>query len=63
MTDREFLIQFLDQTGIVYEIYESAPHSIYIREGTGPHNKGYHRFYTVFDFDENGKLEEVGAYE
>jgi len=64
MTDKEKLAALLDGTEIIYdEVWDGKNDIIIINEGDGPKKKGYNHFYTVFLFDENEKLTEVGAYE
>ena len=59
MTDKELLVGFLEQSGLVYEKEDNR---IRVAQGEGPKNKGYSYFYTAFDFDGKGNLKSVGAY-
>ena len=62
MNDFETMKEMLTRSNIEYKVYE------YHGEGTAPRqyltvDGGYHGFYTIFDFKEDGSLASVEAYE
>lgn len=66
-TDFKRLIKFLTLADVGYSIwesFESGEHlrSVKLKQGYTK-VEGYPYFYTVFNFDGEGKLLEVGAYE
>jgi hypothetical protein len=77
MTDFERTKQFLYSLGIYYEIYDNSIsfgneiHPKHLNDDfdaledyqRNSNIKGYNRFYTSFQFDENGKFLTVGAWE
>jgi hypothetical protein len=61
MSDKETLIAMLDRAGIEHKPtlrldHAWDPHELYV-------GSGYMGFYTVFVFNEDGSLKEMGAYE
>lgn len=62
MSDFETMKEMLTRSNIEYKIYEvydedTAPRPYLTVEG------GYHGFYTIFKFEEDGTLLSVEAYE
>lgn len=60
MSDFETMKEMLTRSNIEYKIYE------FNDENTAPQltvDGGYHGFYTIFDFKEDGSLASVEAYE
>jgi hypothetical protein len=59
MTDKEKLIALLEEFGIGFEAGDGC---VTLEEGMEKVS-GFARFFTKFQFDENGKFIEVGAWE
>jgi hypothetical protein len=58
-TDKEKLIKLFTEFGIGFTDNENC-----ICTETGDSkNKGYYDFFTQFNFDNNGKFEDMGAFE
>ncbi len=60
MSDRQILEEMFKRCGVVYESNDSM---ITVSADAGPANEGYGGFYTVFRFDADGKLLNMGAFE
>ena len=63
-TDKEKLKKLFDEFGIGYTVDNDnfTENSIVCEEGNSKIN-GYSRFFTIFEFDENNKFVEMGAWE
>lgn len=60
MTDRDKLINLLSEFGVGFEAHETNKY-ILCMQGKEKID-GYLSFYTVFDFDEDGKFINMGAW-
>lgn len=63
-SDRAVLSQMLTRAGIVWHD-EPRPNEdqLVVEAKAGPKNVGYSGFLTCFYFDQEGKLEQMGAWE
>lgn len=62
-TDFDVLREMLDRAGIVYQSETGKGAFISISAGEGPSNMGYAGFGTTIEFNEDGSMKTVGAYE
>ena len=63
MTDRQHIETILNHAGIIYKTPTDDPDSIIVEQGKGPANLGYTGFATVFEFNPDGSLKTIGAWE
>lgn len=63
MNDREVLIAMLNRAGVVWTDVDDRGKQIEVEAKTGPQNDGYVGFVSVFDFDDDGALVKMGAWE
>lgn len=61
MTDRDKLINLLLEFGVEFKVHDSD-NDIICKEGDKKIS-GYPSFYTLFEFDENGRFIAIGAWE
>lgn len=64
MTHREKLLALLEEFGITPHPASEwdMPEAVFLVQGHG-NFQGYGGFYALFDFDEDGKFIEAGAWE
>lgn len=64
MNDKDKLLEMFRSAGIVWqETAYTNSIDIDVYAGDSPCNKGYNGFFTGFEFDKDGKLETIGAWE
>ena len=62
MTDKDLPKEMFDRAGVVFKEVGRG-HNIQVTAGESTHNGGYPSCYTLFVFDDGGRLVRMGAWE